>query len=199
MPLNKIILYYGFAPIADPQAVMLWQRTLCETLELKGRILISPHGINGTLGGKMENLKKYAHATKEFKGFSKIDFKWSAGTGNEFSKLMVKVRKELVAFTTPDEVQVDITGVVNGGKHLKPHQVNELVEKRGDDVVFFDGRNAFDKLRERIREKERLGKLKLASVCGQTKGWGAGLRRRRTGKQPACAYGHAGKPGADHE
>ena len=53
MPLNKIILYYGFAPIADPQAVMLWQRTLCETLELKGRILISPHGINGTLGGKM--------------------------------------------------------------------------------------------------------------------------------------------------
>ena len=69
MPLNKIILYYGFAPIADPQAVMLWQRTLCETLELKGRILISPHGINGTLGGKMENLKKYAHATKEFQGF----------------------------------------------------------------------------------------------------------------------------------
>ena len=144
MPLNKIILYYGFAPIADPQAVMLWQRTLCETLELKGRILISPHGINGTLGGKMENLKKYAHATKEFKGFSKIDFKWSAGTGSEFSKLNVKVRKELVAFNTPDEVQVDITGVVNGGKHLKPHQVNELVEKRGDDVVFFDGRNAFE-------------------------------------------------------
>jgi UPF0176 protein len=127
MPLNKIILYYGFAPIADPHAVMLWQRTLCEALGLKGRILISPHGINGTLGGKMESLKKYAHATKEFKGFSKIDFKWSAGTGNEFSKLMVKVRKELVSFNTPDEVQVDITGVVNGGKHLKPQQVNELV------------------------------------------------------------------------
>jgi UPF0176 protein len=56
MSLNKILLYYGFAPIADPQAVMLWQRTLCEALGLKGRILISPHGINGTLGGKMEGL-----------------------------------------------------------------------------------------------------------------------------------------------
>jgi UPF0176 protein len=144
MSLDKIILYYGFAPVADPQAVMLWQRTLCESLDLKGRILISPHGINGTLGGKMANLKKYAHVTKEFKGFSKIDFKWSAGSGNEFSKLSVRVRKELVSFATPEEVKVDITGVINGGKHLKPQQVNELVKKRGDDVVFFDARNAFE-------------------------------------------------------
>ena len=144
MSLDKIILYYGFAPVADPQAVMLWQRTLCESLDLKGRILISPHGINGTLGGKMANLKKYAHVTKEFKGFSKIDFKWSAGSGNEFSKLSVRVRKELVSFATPEEVKVDITGVINGGKHLKPQQVNELVKKRGEDVVFFDARNAFE-------------------------------------------------------
>ena len=33
---------------------------------------------------------------------------------------------------------------MNGGKHLKPHEVNELVEKRGDDVVFFDGRNKYE-------------------------------------------------------
>jgi UPF0176 protein len=92
----------------------------------------------------MANLKKYAHVTREFKGFSKIDFKWSAGSGNEFSKLSVRVRKELVSFATPKEVKVDITGVVNGGKHLKPQQVNELVKKRGDDVVFFDARNAFE-------------------------------------------------------
>jgi hypothetical protein len=47
--LQKIILYYGFAPVADPEAVKLWQKTLCESLGLKGRILISKHGINGTL------------------------------------------------------------------------------------------------------------------------------------------------------
>jgi UPF0176 protein len=28
--------------------------------------------------------------------------------------------------------------------HLKPQQVHELVEERGDDVVFFDARNAFE-------------------------------------------------------
>ena len=34
--------------------------------------------------------------------------------------------------------------MVGGGKHLKPAQVDELVAKRGDDVIFFDGRNAYE-------------------------------------------------------
>jgi UPF0176 protein len=49
-----------------------------------------------------------------------------------------------VAFGDPDVIQVDANGVVGGGKHLRPHQVEKLVQERGDDVVFFDGRNAFE-------------------------------------------------------
>lgn len=142
--LNKVILYYGFTPIADPEAIRLWQRDLCESLNLKGRILISAHGINGTLGGKMANLKKYVRKTKEFEGFKKIDFKWSDGTGSDFPRLSVKVRPELVTFGRPSEVAVAESGVIGGGQHLKPEEVNRLVEERGDDVVFFDGRNAFE-------------------------------------------------------
>jgi len=155
VPLNKIILYYAFAPVADPKAVMLWQKTLAESLNLKGRVLISKHGINGTLGGEMENLKKYVRATREYPGFGKTDFKWSEGTGKDFPRLSVKVRKELVAFTTPDEIKVEKSGVVNGGKHLKPAEVNALVAEKGDEVVFFDGRNAFE---------AKIGKFKNAVV-----------------------------------
>lgn len=144
MELQKVILYYGFAPVADPEAVRLWQKNLCETLGLKGRILISKHGINGTLGGDMSALKKYVRATKEYPGFKKIDFKWSDGTGNDFPRLRIRVREELVAFGAPDEIQVDINGVINGGKHLKPYEVNKLVEERGEEVVFFDGRNTYE-------------------------------------------------------
>jgi UPF0176 protein len=142
--LQKIILYYGFAPISDPEALKLWQKTLCESLGLKGRVLISKHGINGTLGGDMSALKKYVRQTKEYPGFRKIDFKWSDGTGEDFPRLRVRVRPELVAFGSPDELVVDVNGVVGGGKHLKPKQVDELVAERGDDVVFFDGRNAWE-------------------------------------------------------
>jgi UPF0176 protein len=92
----------------------------------------------------MNDLKKYIRQTRSYEGFAKMKFKWSDGTGNDFPKLSVKVRAELVAFGNPNEIKVDKNGVVGGGKHLKPAQVEELVAKRGDDVVFFDGRNAFE-------------------------------------------------------
>lgn len=155
----KVILFYAFTPIADPEAIRLWQKTLCESLDIKGRILISEHGINGTLGGEISRLKKYTKATKEFPGFKGIDFKWSDGTGNDFPRLMVKVKPELVAFGTPYQIKVDRRGVVGGGIHLKPQQVHKLVEERGDDVVFFDGRNSWE---------AKIGKFKNAVVPDTT-------------------------------
>jgi UPF0176 protein len=153
--LPKVILYYGFTPIPDPAAVRLWQRDLCENLDLKGRIIISEHGINGTLGGSMRALKKYARKTKEFSGFEKIDFKWSTGTGDDFPKLVVRVRDELVSFGAGDELAVTQDGVVGGGTHLTPVQVHDLVASRGDEVVFFDARNSFE---------ARVGKFRDAIV-----------------------------------
>ena len=141
---EKIILYYVFTPIADPEAVRLWQRTLCETLDLKGRILISKDGINGTLGGEMNAVKTYVRQTKQYPGFKKIDFKWAEGTGEDFPRLRIRVRDELVAFGAPGEIKVDEHGVIGRGVHLKPKQLHALVEERGDDVVFFDGRNAYE-------------------------------------------------------
>ena len=153
--LQKIILYYGFTPIADPDAVRLWQRTLCESLGLKGRIIISHDGINGTLGGDMEALKRYVKITKEYPGFRNIDFKWSTGSGDDFPKLRIRVRDEIVTFGAPGELKVDENGVIGGGTHLTPQQVNDLVAQRGDDVAFFDGRNAFE---------AKIGKFKNAIV-----------------------------------
>ncbi len=142
--MQKILLYYKFTPIADPTAVRLWQKTLCESLNLRGRILISPHGMNGTVGGEMDDLKKYIKATKEFAGFKGIVFKWSDGGREDFPRMSVKAKEEIVAFDTADELKVDRDGVVGGGLHLKPAEVHKLVEERGSEVVFFDGRNAHE-------------------------------------------------------
>jgi UPF0176 protein len=141
---QKIILYYGFTPLDDPEAIRLWQRTLCEKLSLKGRILISRHGINGTLGGDLDDLRRYIAATKEFPGFKGIDFKWSEGSADDFPRLRVRVRDEIVSFGASEELEVDQCGVVGSGIHLKPQEIHELVDQRGDDVVFFDARNAFE-------------------------------------------------------
>ncbi len=149
--MQRILLYYKFTPLADPEAVRLWQRSLCEKLNLKGRILISEHGINGTVGGELADLKTYAKETKQFAGFKTMKFKWSEGSRDHFPRLSIKVRDEIVSFGAPDELKVDATGVVGGGRHLKPTEVNAMVNRYGDDVVFFDGRNAYEAAVGRFR------------------------------------------------
>jgi len=142
--MQKILLYYKFTPIKDPETMRLWQKNLTDGLGLRGRILISPHGINGTVGGEMDDLKQYIKQTKQFPGFKDIVFKWSDGGKEDFPRMSVKVRPEIVAFDAADELRVDENGVVGGGVHLKPKDVHKLVEERGDEVVFFDGRNAHE-------------------------------------------------------
>lgn len=142
--MQKVLLYYKFTPIKDPELLKLWQKTLCDSLNLKGRVLVSPQGINGTLGGDINDLKTYIKKTKEFDGFKGMVFKWSEGGREDFPRMSVKVKKELVAFESYDEIEIDENGVVGGGEHLKPEQVDELVKKYGDDVVFFDGRNKYE-------------------------------------------------------
>jgi UPF0176 protein len=83
MALYKVLLYYCFTPLADPDAIRLWQRDVCESLGLGGRIIIAPHGINGTVGGELNAVKKYWRKTREYPAFRDIDFKWSEGSGPE--------------------------------------------------------------------------------------------------------------------
>lgn len=142
--MQKVILYYKFVPVADPAMTMRWQKELCGRLGLKGRIIVSTQGINGTLGGDIENLREYKREMNRSVVFKGITYKWSDGTGDEFPRLSVKVKPELVAFDVPDEIVVNEKGVLGGGTHLKPEALHALVEERGDDVVFFDGRNAYE-------------------------------------------------------
>jgi UPF0176 protein len=147
----KILLYYIFTPLPDPDAIRLWQRDLCESLGLRGRILISKDGLNGTVGGDLAAVKRYVRKTRDYPAFKDIDVKWSEGTGLDenglsldFPRLVVKVRDEIVSFGAPDELTVTGDGVVGGGTRLAPSELHDLVAERGDEVVFFDGRNAFE-------------------------------------------------------
>lgn len=144
MATPKIVLFYRFTPLADPEAIRLWQHTLAESNNLKGRILISEHGINATVGGDIADVKRYVRGTRSYGPFKDADIKWSDGAGDDFPRLSVKVRPEIVTFGAPDELKVDADGVVGGGVHLSPNELHELMAQRGDDVVFFDGRNKFE-------------------------------------------------------
>jgi UPF0176 protein len=170
--MQKIILYYKFAPLPDPEAIKLWQKTLCDKLKLRGRILLSEHGINGTLGGDIGDLKSYVKELKTFPAFKSTEFKWGNGGRDDFPKLSVKVRDEIVSFGAADELRVDEDGVVGGGMHLKPAELHKLVAERGQDVVFFDGRNSYEakvgKFKNAVVPAARTSKDFLDELAGDT-------------------------------
>ncbi|MDF0529714.1 rhodanese-related sulfurtransferase [Tsukamurella sp. 8F] len=147
---GKTVLFYVFAPLADPEAVRLWQRTLAEVGGLTGRILVSRHGINATVGGGIRAVKQYVRGTREYPAFRRADVKWSDGGSADFPKLSVKVRDEIVTFGVPGEVAVDETGIVDGGTRLTPDGLHTLLAER-DDVVLFDGRNEIEAAIGRFR------------------------------------------------
>ncbi|WP_054952275.1 oxygen-dependent tRNA uridine(34) hydroxylase TrhO [Flaviflexus massiliensis] len=145
--MSRVLLFYCFTPLPDPEAIRLWQRDLCERLGLRGRILVSEHGINATVGGELKACKQYVKTLKSYPAFKNIDMKWSEGSGldelgmsKDFPRLSVKARPEIVSFGVPEELEVDEKGVVGGGTHVRPSEVEDLIAKHPD-LVFFDGRN----------------------------------------------------------
>ncbi len=138
--MNKIILFYKYIEIAYPKQVMKWQQQICQDLQLKGRILISHEGINGTLGGLSENLDQYKNLMSEHELFGNIDFKESTGGPECFPRLSVKVRNEAVSLGIP----YDTLTPRNCGQHLSPEQTHELIANQPEDLVILDARNNYE-------------------------------------------------------
>ena len=140
--MSKIILYYKYITIPNPEAIVNWQRELCQNLSLKGRILIANEGINGTLGGSEESINQYKLATANHSLFSDIDFKESFGSAEHFPKLKVILKKEIVKLGLDPE----IIKAENGGIHLTPKQVHEMIQsnRSSKDFVLLDTRNDYE-------------------------------------------------------
>jgi predicted sulfurtransferase len=118
---------------------MKWQRELCESLGLKGRIILAQEGINGTIGGSAESLEAYKEAMNAHEYFGDIDWKESEGSSEDFPRMRIVIKDEICHLgldTKKFKAQ-------NGGKHLTPAEVNELIENNKD-LVIIDCRNDYE-------------------------------------------------------
>ena len=140
---HTILLYYKYVKLDDPKIEIEKQRAICEVLGLTGRIIVSEEGINGTCEGTTENTDKYIAWMNKQKKFINIHWKKSAGTGNAFPKLSVKVRKEIVSLHL-DENE-DINPNVVTGKKLKPDELRKWYEDNKDFYIV-DMRNDYELL-----------------------------------------------------
>ncbi len=132
----KVLLYYKYVALPDAEAEKLAHRELCERLNLKGRIILSQEGINGTCAGMPADIvayKAYMNAHPQFAG---IHFKESESVDQPFPKLSIKVRAELVTLRHDVDVK-------NAAPYITPEELHASLE-RGDALILVDMRNEYE-------------------------------------------------------
>ena len=138
--MGKILLYYLYTTIKDPETMAAWQKELCLNFNLRGRIIIAHEGINGTVGGSVKEIKMYMKTMKTHSLFKEIDFKQSSGGAEHFPALCVKVREEIVTLgRNPRKITTH-----NTGTHLTPNQAHEMIAQGSDGLVLLDARNDYE-------------------------------------------------------
>lgn len=137
----KVILYYHYTPIKDPQHLRGTQLKLAKKLGLKGRILISDQGINGTASGTDQAVEQYMAETNAYPGLEDLEWKISDGPAEAFPRLRVVVRDEIVTFgLKANDLDVDLK---NKAPYIEPEELAKLYES-GEDFLIVDARNTYE-------------------------------------------------------
>lgn len=134
----RVLLYYKYVAIDEPERFTREHARLCEELGLRGRILIAGEGINGTVSGPVEKTDAYMAALRGDERFADMQFKVDEAEGHTFRKLVVKLRPEIVRLGLEEDVDPnELTG-----RRLSPREFYEAMQR--DDVVLVDARNDYE-------------------------------------------------------
>src|ERR1700677_34110 len=92
------IAAYKFAPLGELRSLRLRLLALCRGWELKGTILLSPEGINLFVAGEAEKIELLLAELRGLPGFADLPVKRSETEHQPFRRMLVRVKKEIIAF-----------------------------------------------------------------------------------------------------
>ncbi|MGE7621616.1 rhodanese-related sulfurtransferase [Viridibacillus sp. NPDC096237] len=134
----RVLLYYFYTTIENPEAFATEHLAFCKSIELKGRILVASEGINGTVSGTVEQTDAYMAQMKADPRFDGIVFKIDESEQHAFKKMHVRPKPELVNLSLEDDVNPqEITG-----NYLEPAEFLEKMQE--DNTVIVDARNTYE-------------------------------------------------------
>ncbi|MGM0238844.1 oxygen-dependent tRNA uridine(34) hydroxylase TrhO [Enterococcus sp. AZ103] len=134
----RVLLYYNYTEITDPEAFAAEHLAFCKSLDLKGRILVANEGINGTLSGTLEATDAYMEMMLADERFKDTYFKMDESEGHAFKKMFVRPRHELVALNLEDDINpLELTG-----KYLEPQAFKAAL--LAEDTIVIDARNDYE-------------------------------------------------------
>lgn len=89
---------YKFISLDNLPSRREYLKSLAESLELKGTILLSPEGINMFLAGHSQQISAFFEQLKQDPLFADIEPKESYSQGRPFRRMLVRIKKEIIAF-----------------------------------------------------------------------------------------------------
>ena len=136
----QVLLFYKYCDVTDPKVLAEHVRSLASEFSLTGRVIVAEEGINATLEGIVENTEMFVSRLLADARFADVQVKRSAGTGNSFPNLSVKVRKEIVGTGFTDE---EANPRVKTAPKISPDELRAWYES-GKDFVVVDMRNSYE-------------------------------------------------------
>ena len=133
----QILLYYCYTNIEDPEDFREQHHLFCIENDIKGRVIVSQEGLNGTVSGLIQNCQKYMDTLKADPRFAMIDFKIDTYPKHAFQKTHVRVKSEIVYSSLKHINPNEKTGI-----HLAPADFKKMKDE--EDVVILDCRSNYE-------------------------------------------------------
>jgi len=163
---------YKFAPLDDLAGWKARLLDLCVASGLKGTILLAPEGINFFLAGTRSQLDAPLAMIRSMPGMADIAPKESPSAGQPFKRMLVKVKREIIAF--------GVDGVDPARKpspKLKPSELKRWLDE-GRPVVLLDTRNVYESAMGTFRGAVTPPIWNFRDFPGAVEGLPADLRER---------------------
>lgn len=132
----RVLLYYIYSPIENPERYREEHHLLCLKLNLLGRVIVASEGLNGTVSGLVADCDAYMDTLRADPRFAHIEFKIDETDSHTFQKLHVRVKAEIVHSELP------VDPLRQTGIHLEPDDFRQL--KNDPDVVLVDMRSNYE-------------------------------------------------------
>lgn len=134
----RVLLYYKYQPIEVPEKMKDQHLEFTKKIGLKGRVLISSNGINGTVSGTIEQVKKYKDYVHSLSGFEDMWFKEDEADNYAHKKMHVRHRDEIVSLRLEDDHDPkELTA-----EFLKPKDFREAI--KDEETIVLDARNDYE-------------------------------------------------------
>ena len=129
---------YKFEPLYDVEVLVPEFQSVCDDLELKGSVYLSPNGINFSLAGSEESIEQYLYFIEQDERFLNISLKKTYSETQPFRRMKVRPKKEIISLGRDDINPRELTG-----GYITPKELFALYENK-DDVIVLDTRNEYE-------------------------------------------------------